>query len=185
MALCLSSIALLSVVAVNGGDILLGDLNDDGVLSAADARRCLRTSAGLEELTDRQKAAADVFGNGEITAANARKILRVSAKLDSFTGEEAMDTVLKVGESFTLPPLKNAGSGMYNWYYRVTPEDGIEVTYEFHEPEYNPLREGTPVEYTYTFIAKKPGVYTVDLWLIASWETESIDEISFTIIVTE
>ena len=62
----------------------LGDVNDDGDITATDARLALRISAQLEEPTDIQIKASDTDNNGKVTASDARKILRVSAKLDSF-----------------------------------------------------------------------------------------------------
>ena len=61
---------------------LLGDVNKDGKLTAADARLALRVSAKLETLTDYIQKTADMNKDGKITAADARKILRVSAKLE-------------------------------------------------------------------------------------------------------
>lgn len=63
---------------------ILGDVNKDGRVTAADARLALRISAKLETADDIQFLAADVDKNNKITAADARKILRVSAKLDEF-----------------------------------------------------------------------------------------------------
>ncbi len=63
---------------------IYGDLNHDGLVTATDARICLRASAQLTSLTLRQERAANVFFNGEITAANARKILLVSSELEDF-----------------------------------------------------------------------------------------------------
>lgn len=62
----------------------IGDVNDDGKITAADARLVLRHSASLEMLPDSVIPNADADGNGRITAADARLILRVSANLDSF-----------------------------------------------------------------------------------------------------
>lgn len=63
---------------------ILGDVNGDGSITAADARIALRASANLTVLDERQILAADADGNGKITAVDARKILRVSAHLDVF-----------------------------------------------------------------------------------------------------
>ena len=60
---------------------VLGDVDADGRVTAADARAALRASVKLEELSDGQKLAADAdFGN-TVTAADARTILRLSVKL--------------------------------------------------------------------------------------------------------
>ena len=62
----------------------MGDVNGDGVVTAADARLILRRSARLITFTMEQDALADVNKDGKITASDARKVLRVSAKLESF-----------------------------------------------------------------------------------------------------
>lgn len=62
----------------------MGDVNGDGVVTAADARLILRRSAQLVTFTMEQDALADVNNDGKVTAADARIVLRVSAKLESF-----------------------------------------------------------------------------------------------------
>ncbi len=62
----------------------IGDVNNDGKITAADARTVLRASAKLETLDENAMVAADVNKDKKITAADARTILRVSAKLESF-----------------------------------------------------------------------------------------------------
>lgn len=81
---------------------LIGDVNDDGKVSAADARTALRISAQLDIPTQEQLIAADVNGDGRITAADARLILRVSAKLESFTDKTNPQTT----ESEKTEPAK-------------------------------------------------------------------------------
>ena len=65
-------------------NVVTGDVNGDGKLTASDARAALRMSAKLETYTPGQFAAADVNGDGKLTASDARIILRVSAKLQTF-----------------------------------------------------------------------------------------------------
>ncbi|MDR1628879.1 MAG: protease inhibitor I42 family protein [Oscillospiraceae bacterium] len=158
---------------------ILGDIDGDVTVTAADARLCLRASAKLQTLTQEQQQAADVFSDGEITAANARKILRVSAKLERF------EVLLKVGQAYVLPPLRSAGSGMYQWNYSVSPSIGIGVKEETVFPWEDTDLIGAPSETTYTFLAQNPGTYTVTLQLKASWETAPINEISFIIKVMD
>lgn len=64
--------------------IVIGDVNADGKVTAADARLILRRAANLESFTDNQTIASDVDKNNKITASDARKVLRVSSSLDSF-----------------------------------------------------------------------------------------------------
>ena len=71
---------------------LLGDANDDGKITAADAALILRSIVGLDELTPQGAINADVDGDGEITAKDAATILRYIVKLiDVFPAEEELD----------------------------------------------------------------------------------------------
>ena len=66
--------------------ILLGDVtDDDGKVTASDARAALRNSVKLDTFTDVQFKAADVDGDEKISAGDARSLLRVSVKLDKTT----------------------------------------------------------------------------------------------------
>ena len=62
---------------------ILGDVDENGEVKAADARLALRASVGLENLTASQMKAADADKNGEIKAADARLILRASVGLET------------------------------------------------------------------------------------------------------
>lgn len=59
-----------------------GDVDGDGKITAADARKALRAASQLETLTAEQKKAADVNNDGKVNAADARKILRQAANLE-------------------------------------------------------------------------------------------------------
>ena len=63
-------------------DIMLGDVNKDGRITAMDARLALRIAAKIDTPDDYQKTAANYNKDKNITAADARLILRKSAKLD-------------------------------------------------------------------------------------------------------
>ena len=66
-------------------DIMIGDVDLNGQLTAADARLALRITADLWQPEEYASyTAADVNADGRVRAADARKILRVSAKLDRF-----------------------------------------------------------------------------------------------------
>lgn len=68
---------------VSGGDITLGDLDEDGNITAADARSALRAAVGLDTLTEMQMIAADVNHDTKITSADARTILRTAVGLET------------------------------------------------------------------------------------------------------
>lgn len=73
-------------------EIMLGDTDINGEITAADARLALRYSVGLEEFTPVQKAAADVNSDKAITAADARIILRASVDLEEISPESVTFT---------------------------------------------------------------------------------------------
>lgn len=58
-----------------------GDVDGDGIVTASDARKILRISAGLEKATGQTALNADVNNDGDITAFDAREALRMAAKL--------------------------------------------------------------------------------------------------------
>ncbi len=71
----------LSEEVVDINSIMMGDVNLNGEITAADARLALRISAGLESADRIVRAAADMNGDGSVSAADARLILRKSARL--------------------------------------------------------------------------------------------------------
>ena len=61
------------------GDVIKGDVNGDGKITAIDALWVRQSSAGVRVLTEQQKAAADVNGDGKINAIDALWITQKSA----------------------------------------------------------------------------------------------------------
>lgn len=59
----------------------LGDIDNDGEITANDALTILRASVGLSELTPDQTKLADIDGDGQITANDALSVLRYSVGL--------------------------------------------------------------------------------------------------------
>ena len=68
--------------AAKAVEVLLGDIDGNGKVTAEDARLALRASAGLEGLTEEQIKAADMNKDGKITSEDARLILRAAAGLE-------------------------------------------------------------------------------------------------------
>lgn len=64
-----------------------GDVDQNGEITAVDARMILRAVAGLDVLDENQKNIADVDGNGDIGATDARCVLRIVAGLESDLNE--------------------------------------------------------------------------------------------------
>ncbi len=98
-----SSFGILS----NAQEILLGDLNRDGKVSASDARTVLRFSAKLENFTEDDIVYADVNFDNNITAKDARLILRAAAKLESLPE-------LSTNETTENNNSEQSGTGNYN-----------------------------------------------------------------------
>lgn len=65
-------------------EFTVGDVDNNGKITPADARLALRAAARLEKLNEVAMLAADLDGNGTVTPAEARRILRVAARLESF-----------------------------------------------------------------------------------------------------
>lgn len=82
----------------------MGDVDNDGEVTAGDARLALRAAVGLENLTDDQIKRADMDKNGSVTADDARTILRISVGLEESSvvdepGEEPTNVIV-------VPPAK-------------------------------------------------------------------------------
>ena len=60
-----------------------GDVNNDGDVTAADARKILRVSAKLDTLSGQAAINADIDGDGDTDAADARAALRKASGVDT------------------------------------------------------------------------------------------------------
>ena len=70
-------------------EIIYGDVDGDGKVTAADALEVLKSVVGKVTLTDDQLTKADVDGSGKIDAADALDILKkVVGKIEKFAVEE-------------------------------------------------------------------------------------------------
>ena len=69
----------------------LGDMDNDGMITANDALMILRSSIGVSELTIKQEKIADVDADNDITSSAALCVLRYSVNLGGNyrTGERA------------------------------------------------------------------------------------------------
>ncbi len=69
-----------------------GDTDNDGKVSAADARYALRVSAKLESpvIDSALLEVIDISADGKITAEDARLILRIAAQLDDYSAEQLL-----------------------------------------------------------------------------------------------
>lgn len=138
---------------------IIGDINCNGSVTAADARLALRHSAKIITLEDTMASAADVDKNGKITSADARMILRVASKVDSFRLPEI--TITK-GEEFVISRLFNGGNTSYSWCCTVSDENAFEISDTVAPPESTEIFIGKPLMQTFTLKTLKTGTYRVD-----------------------
>ena len=163
---------------------VIGDANNDGTVTAADARLILRQSAKLD--TDSQ--VCDVTNDGKTTAADARMILRVSAQLDYF---RLPDITVWQNQPYQVGPLESASDGGYMWRCTVSEENAIEITEKTESSVDNtgkpPLEIllGAPELQTFILRPLKQGEFEVKFELIRPWETTPIKEFGFTIVVDD
>lgn len=75
---CLQSFFIFPIAAK---ETLYGDINCDGILTAADAREILRISVGFESIGIADMLAADIDNDGVVGASDARIALRLSIGL--------------------------------------------------------------------------------------------------------
>lgn len=75
-------IMLQTVPFVAAKSVSTGDVNGDGIISAADARAALRLSVSLDRACFHAMQYADVNADGEYSANDARTILRVAVGLE-------------------------------------------------------------------------------------------------------
>ena len=157
---------------------VIGDINCNGDVTAADARLALRCSAKMEAFDGMKKCAADTDRNGVVNAADARKILRVAAKVDEF--DKPLITTFE-GDIFSIEKLKNAGSGLYNWICTVSDEEAFEITEKVTPPAEEDFKPGTPFEQAFTFKMLKTGTYDVHFELVTFRGDDVVDSFDFTV----
>lgn len=85
----LATIMLLSsVIMAFAKPVVKGDTNNDGQISARDARNILLYVAGKKVIDEDDKEVYDVDGSGFITAMDGRRVLRIIAGFDETPTEE-------------------------------------------------------------------------------------------------
>lgn len=105
------TVFIFCVLSVTAFAVKMGDVTGDDKITAADARKTLRHSAGIELLSEEGISAADVDNSGKITASDARKILRESAGLTKnfqsiqVSGKLVEDGVLNVAVCANTVPF--------------------------------------------------------------------------------
>ena len=93
-----------SVIMAFAKPVLRGDTNNDGDLSARDARNILLYVVGKKTIEESERELYDTDGSGIITALDSRKVLRMVAGLDEIPTEEPTTEAPEAEEPTTQPP---------------------------------------------------------------------------------
>ncbi len=81
VSIILAVVLAFSISVVAFAARYLGDANNDGKVTAIDARTVLRFAANPDEYTADDLKVCDVNGDGKISAYDARKVLQMAAGL--------------------------------------------------------------------------------------------------------
>ncbi len=164
-AIVIFTLLITSLTPVYAADYILGDVDGNKSITAADARLALRASVNLEKLSGNAFKAADVDNSGAITASDARMILRASVgleELDTTTPEER--GYYKAGEIWkvngnceftvtgvTTHSLCNKYSNESN---NLTNEQVIIVKFAYKNAGYNKYDQGLYMDPYYVYDEK-------------------------------
>lgn len=103
-----------------------GDVSNNGVLEAHDARIVLRASVGLVKLYPpskwpKNKVFGDADGDGKLTASDARIILRRSVGLnDTVTPKFENEAEIFLSGKYHIIGKMNTGDGFMDWNFAVS-----------------------------------------------------------------
>ena len=111
LSLLLAALLLpLPYTALFSAAVTAGDVDQDGKVTASDARLALRAAVGLEILADDPLRAADADRDNKITAADARLILRAAVGLETLLPmPEYVQTVVYQAKGFPATALSFPG----------------------------------------------------------------------------
>lgn len=141
----------------------LGDINEDGSITAADARICLKIAADLADIGNYSDAAADINYDGKVTLFDARAILRAAARLEKLPDMRISTANLIDGRGVIIGPLKSKVCSK-GWECTVSDETIKPELYTFNLSE--PGIIGMPNVPYYVFTPSTPGEYTVTFNLV-------------------
>lgn len=161
-----------------------GDIDNDGAITAADARIALRLAVGLEEHDEFRMYAADIDGDNAVTPADARILLRIAVQLEDYTIEDLMNiptTMFEIVHTYENA-LKEASK--YKLGYTKTVSNKI-VSYDInnaHADKLLSIAQRNSVNQTYKYIKDNqaavdglPSIDLQDLSLIKSARCSATD----------
>ena len=116
----------------SGNEILKGDADLNGKITAADARMILRIAAKLVSVDSYRLTFADYNNDGNITSQDARFVLRLSANLDPYAPETTLPP-----ETTTKPPETTTVLTDANRKYKVETNSLFKTSYAKHAVLYD------------------------------------------------
>lgn len=132
-----------------------GDLDNDGKITAADARIALRLAVGLEEMTDSLAYAADIDGDNKVTAADARILLRIAVGLEDYTIDALMDIPTTKYEVLATyeNALKQAAKKNVGYYKTVSNKIAASDICKIHSDKLLGVAQKNSVNQKYQYLA--------------------------------
>lgn len=152
-----------------------GDCDCDGEITAADARKCLRRAARLDDDFSYNPyqyfSSFDYNSDKKITADDARQILRTVSKLDTFP--EYMTVRGSAGVKFILTGIRTMPGDGKKWIAESFDEGSDITVYPYYPNEDSP--DNQPIGYEFEFSAKESGIYVVHYARIDEKTDEVLD----------
>ncbi|MBR5498289.1 MAG: leucine-rich repeat protein [Clostridia bacterium] len=161
---------------------LPGDTDNNGKVTAADARYVLRVSAKLEKPVSDMDilAVADISGNNKIAAEDARLILRIAAGLDNYSAEELLsmprtdyELLLYAANTISLAKAYGCSYSMFSYQEMTTVDMNLNSKTYFgkFEDELTPADKAATVTFSHDSKEAHDNLY--DITLIDSEKVES------------
>ncbi len=101
-----------------------GDLDADGMITASDARLCLRAAVGLENLKAWQYAALAFNGASECLSSLARDILRAAISIDALQSNQKQGNP---NQEIVFGPFADTDSESFNWVLETQDDNAVKV----------------------------------------------------------
>ncbi len=163
---------------------LPADVDNDGTVTAADARYVLRVSAKLESpvLIEETMEVADVTGDSQLNSSDARLILRISAKLDDYLADELLTMPrtsyeILLAASTALSLAKGYGASYSKYAYQeITASDmntNSKTYFDKFKSELTSSKKAVTETYAHDSQESKDNLF--DITLIDSDKIESYD----------
>ena len=171
----------MPMFVTESGAEVLADLDGDGEVTANDALIILRSSVGIEKLSDAKRSIADNDKYGEINANNALAMLRMSVGIDDASGVITADALYKGVDNYGAPNVNKDTKEYFRYRFLI---DGSESILKIDSGEKNkdgsydyPIQNQLKENYRYRIKIKDDTVISVK-------ELETADKTAFVPVVS-